>query len=77
LKAILDNVTAEMRMEMKAANEKIFDRISKAGNEVHHLTPEETAAWKKALQSLFVKYGPEIGESLIENLQKEIAKFSK
>jgi hypothetical protein len=35
------------------------------------------AAWKKALQPLFVKYGPEIGESLIENLQKEIAKFSK
>jgi len=77
LKAILDNVTAEMRKEMKAANEKIFDRISAEGNEVHHLTPEETAAWEKALQPLFVKYGPEIGESLIENLRKEIAKFSK
>jgi C4-dicarboxylate-binding protein DctP len=77
LKAILDNVTAEMRMEMKAANEKIFDRISKAGNEVHHLSPEETAAWAKALQTLFVKYGPEIGESLIGDLRKEIAKFSK
>lgn len=77
LKGMIANMTARMRAEMKADNTKIFDRIKAAGNEVHHLTPQQEAAWKKALQPLYDKYGPEIGQDFIEKLQKQSAALSK
>lgn len=77
MEKMIANMTARMRAEMKDDNAKIFDRIAEAGNEVHHLTPEQEAAWKKALQPLYEKYGPEIGQDLIEKLQKQSAALSK
>ena len=77
MEKMIANMTARMRAEMKDDNAKIFDRIAEAGNEVHHLTPQEEAAWKKALQPLYEKYGPEIGQDLIEKLQKQSAALSK
>lgn len=77
LDQMVGNVIDDMRKEMKADNEKIFDDIQAAGNEVHHLTPEEAAAWKKTLQPLYDKYGPEIGLALIENIQGEVKRLSK
>ena len=77
LKGMIDDMTAEMRAEMKADNKKIFDRIRAAKNEVHHLTPEQTAAWKKALLPLYDKYGPEIGLDFIEKMTKEIARLAR
>lgn len=76
LEGLIDSMTAEMRAEMKEDNKKIFDQIRAAKNEVHHLTEEETAAWKKALQPLYDKYGPEIGQDFIDNLNKEVARLS-
>jgi len=76
LKQILDKLVIEMREEMKANNEKIFDKIKATGNKVYRLTPEQVAAWKKALQKVYDKYGPEIGIKLIERMEKEIAKQS-
>ncbi|MBW2064175.1 MAG: TRAP transporter substrate-binding protein DctP [Deltaproteobacteria bacterium] len=76
LKGMVDGLIAEMRAEMKADNEAIFDRIKASGNEVYRLTPEQVAAWKKALQALYDKYGPEIGKDLIERLEREIARLS-
>ena len=60
-----------MRKEMKEDNKKIFDRIRASENEVHHLTPEQVAAWKKALMPLYDKYGPEIGPELIEKIASD------
>jgi C4-dicarboxylate-binding protein DctP len=77
LKSLIDELTAEMRTEMKEDNKKIFDRIRAANNEVHHLNEEETAAWKKALQPLNDKYGPEIGQGFIEDMNKEVEKLSR
>ena len=77
LQGMINNMTAKMRAEMKQDNAKIFDRIAASGNEVHNLTAEQTAAWKKALQPLYDKYGPEIGQDFIEKLQKEAAALSK
>lgn len=77
LDQIVNSVITDMRKEMKANNEKIFDNIRAAGNEVHHLTPEESAAWKKTLQPLYAKYGPEIGFALIENIQGQVKKLAQ
>ena len=77
LKAMIDDLTVDMRKEMKEQNEKIFDDIRAAGNKVYHLTPEQVAAWKEAMQPLYAKYGPEIGEELIARLKKEVARLSR
>lgn len=73
---ILNGVIAEMRQEMKDNNEKIFDDIRAAGNEVFTLTPQQVAVWKKTLRPLYDKYGPSIGIDLVKRLEKEIAKYS-
>ena len=62
---------------MKAENKEIYKRIAAAGNEVHFLSKEEVAAWKKALMPLYDKYGPEIGVDLIKRMEKEINSLSK
>ncbi|MFH1487485.1 MAG: TRAP transporter substrate-binding protein [Pseudomonadota bacterium] len=77
LKALTDKLQAEMRKEMKAENKEIYDQIKTAGNEVHFLTKEQVAAWKKALMPLYDKYGPEIGMDLIKKMEQEIDKLSK
>lgn len=77
LKAMVDGLIAEMRAEMKADNEAIFARIKASGNEVYRLTPEQVAAWKKALRPLHDKYGPEIGKDLIATLEREVARLSR
>jgi len=77
LKAMTDNMIADMRKEMKANNVKILDDIRATGNKVYHLTPEQVSAWKRALQVLYDKYGLEIGEELIAKLKREVVKLSQ
>ena len=72
IKAIVDRVIVDMRKEMDVYNEKINEEIRKTGNEIFVLTPEQRAAWKEALQSVYVKFGPEIGEDLIKKIQARV-----
>jgi len=77
LKAIVDKVIADMRKEMDVYNDKVNDDIRKAGNEVFVLTKEQAAAWREALQSVYVKYGSEIGEDLIKNIQDRVKQLGR
>lgn len=70
--AIVQGVIVELRREMKVKDQKIFDKIRAVGNEVHSLTPEQVAAWKKALKPIYEKYGAEIGTSLIEKVMASL-----
>jgi len=77
LKAIIDKVIADMRKEMDEENIKINERIKKTGNELFILTPEQVAAWEKALQVVYTKYGPEIGEDMIKKVQDRVKELSR
>ncbi|MBW1736659.1 MAG: TRAP transporter substrate-binding protein DctP [Deltaproteobacteria bacterium] len=76
IKKVVDDLISEMRREMDEKNQQIFNKIREAGNEVHTLTPEQVVSWKKALQSVYDKYGPEIGLPLIEKMKKKIAELN-
>jgi len=77
LKAIVDRLIADMRREMDEDNVKIDDRIRKSGNELFILTPEQVAAWKKVLQVVYTKYGPEIGEEMIKKVQDRVKELGR
>jgi C4-dicarboxylate-binding protein DctP len=77
LKAIVDKFIADIRKEMDEENVKINEQIKKTGNELFILTPEQAAAWKKALQVVYTKYGPEIGEDMIRKVQDRVAALSR
>jgi C4-dicarboxylate-binding protein DctP len=67
----------EMRVEIDADNKKVFDQIAAKGSEVHMLTAEEQAAFRKALQPVYAEFTPIIGTELVTETQKEVERLSK
>ncbi len=77
LETILDKMIAENNQEYVEKDKQIFKEIEAKGNEVSHLTPEQTKAWKEATRSIYTDYGPEIGEDVIEKIEAEVERLSK
>ena len=65
-KAILDEVTAEANAQSTALNAANRQKIVDAGGVVRTLTPEQRAAWVKAMKPVWEKFQGDIGEDVID-----------
>ncbi len=69
LTTIFNEVTAEKNTQSLEINNQKKQKIIDAGTAVRQLTPEQRAAWKAAMKPVWDKFGPNIGDDLIQAAQ--------
>jgi tripartite ATP-independent transporter DctP family solute receptor len=77
LRAAIDRVVKEQRVEIEQEDRKIFEQIAAKGVQVATLTPAEQANWKKALHVVYADFSNEIGPDLVKEAQQEVEKMTK
>lgn len=77
LKKIADEVLREVRANDEVELQDMLKKLKAAGIEVHTLTSDQIAAWRKAALPVYKEYESSIGASLIAEVTKEIEKLSK
>jgi C4-dicarboxylate-binding protein DctP len=63
---IVEEVTKEGNAKVAATEATNRQRIADTGEEIRALTPEERKAWVDAMKPVWDKFGPDIGQDLID-----------
>jgi C4-dicarboxylate-binding protein DctP len=67
----IDATIAQMRKDVEEEDAKLYARMAQEGCEVHNLTDDEKAQWKKASESVYTVMEKELGADLIALARKE------
>jgi C4-dicarboxylate-binding protein DctP len=62
---------AQMRKDVEEQDAALYTRMAQEGCEVHNLTNDEKAQWKKASEAVYAAMQNELGTDLIALAQKE------
>lgn len=76
---VITSAAAETRVYQRQVsrelNEKEIGRLKASGMQINELPPQEIARIREKLQPIIVKYTPQVGESLVNELNAELAKM--
>lgn len=73
----IQQLVKEQRAEIEVENKKLFEQIAAKGCQVLYLAPAEEAAWKKAVQPVYMEFTPQIGTGLVDEARQEVERLSK
>lgn len=65
--AIVDEVTKEGNAKVAETEAMNRQRIADTGEEIRELTPDQRQAWIDAMKPVWDKFGPDIGQDLIDS----------
>jgi TRAP-type C4-dicarboxylate transport system substrate-binding protein len=63
------------RQVSRQFNEKELGRLKASGMQVNELSPQEIARIREKLQPIIVKFTPQVGEALVNEINAELAKM--
>ena len=63
------------RQVSRELNEKELGRLKASGMQINELSPQEIARIREKLQPIIVKYVPQVGEPLVNEVNAELAKM--
>ena len=66
---------AYQRQVSRELNEKELTKLKASGMQVNELSPQEISRIREKLQPIIVKYTPQVGEPLVNELNAELAKL--
>jgi tripartite ATP-independent transporter DctP family solute receptor len=76
---VIASAAAETRVYQRQVsrelNEKELGRLKASGMQINELSPQEIARIREKLQPIIVKYVPQIGEPLVNEVNAELAKM--
>lgn len=65
------------RKVIRELNQKSLEKIKEAGLEVNTLSPEEHARMLEKSQPIYAKYKSQIGDDVIDAVQKQLSEIRK
>ncbi|MDR1248709.1 MAG: TRAP transporter substrate-binding protein [Treponema sp.] len=71
LEKAIDDTISQMRRDVEEEDAQLYARMASEGCEVHNLTDEEKAQWKKASESVYVAMTSDLGADLIQLARSE------
>jgi C4-dicarboxylate-binding protein DctP len=71
LEKAIDDTISQMRRDVEAEDAQLYERMAAEGCEVHNLTDEEKALWKRASEAVYVAMAADLGADLIQLARSE------